>query len=48
MAGAFNSLNKITGSVGSGLANLSMDEEYLKKREKMKLKKPKHLGQGFG
>jgi vacuolar protein sorting-associated protein 13A/C len=44
VAGAFNSVNKITGSVGSGLANLTMDEEYLRKREKMKMQKPKHIG----
>lgn len=34
IAGAFSSVNKITGSVGSGLANLTMDEDYLRKREK--------------
>jgi vacuolar protein sorting-associated protein 13A/C len=37
VAGAFNSLNKITGSVGSGLSSLTMDEEYIKERDKMRL-----------
>ncbi|CAD8141116.1 unnamed protein product [Paramecium pentaurelia] len=46
--GAINSVNKIAGSVGGGLANLTMDEDYLRKREKMKMQKPKHIGQGLG
>jgi len=29
IAGAFNSVNKITGSVSSGIASLSMDQEYI-------------------
>ena len=29
MAGAFNSVNKITGSLSSGISSLCMDEEYL-------------------
>lgn len=48
IAGAFNSVNKITGSLGSGLTSLSMDEDYIKQREKMKMQKPKHLGDGLG
>jgi vacuolar protein sorting-associated protein 13A/C len=47
IAGAFNSINKITGSVSSGLSNLTMDDEYIKEREKMRANKPKHLGQGL-
>lgn len=37
IAGAFNSVNKITGSVSSGLQALTMDEDYIKEREKMRL-----------
>ncbi|CAD8058857.1 unnamed protein product [Paramecium sonneborni] len=48
IAGAFSSVNKITGSFGSGLANLTLDEDYLRKRERQKIHKPKHLGEGLG
>jgi len=48
IAGAFNSVNKITGSLGSGLTGLSMDEEYIREREKIRMQKPKHLGDGIG
>ena len=44
IAGAFNSINKITGSVSSGLSNLTMDEDYIREREKMRATKPKHIG----
>lgn len=47
ISGAFNSVNKITGSLSSGISSLTMDEEYLKEREKMRLQKPKHLGEGL-
>lgn len=46
MAGAFNSVNKITGSLSSGISSLCMDEQYLEQREKMRQKKPKHIGEG--
>ena len=46
-AGTFNSIDKITGSLGSGIAFLSFDDEYLAQREKMKLSKPKHVGEGL-
>lgn len=46
-AGTFNSIDKMTGSLGTGLAALSLDEEYLKEREKMKMKKAAHVGEGF-
>jgi len=36
LSGTLNSVNKITGSISSGLSLLCMDDEYLKKREKMK------------
>ena len=39
VGGAFNTLGKITGSLGSGIAGLSMDDDYLEKRKVMKAKK---------
>jgi hypothetical protein len=45
--GLFNTVSKITGSVGKGIANLSFDSEYMQKREMNKIKeKPKHIGEG--
>lgn len=46
MAGAFNSVNKITGSLSSGISALCMDEEYLLERDRMRSKKPKHIVDG--
>mmetsp|Transcript_13360 Transcript_13360/g.1955 ORF Transcript_13360/g.1955 Transcript_13360/m.1955 type:complete len:117 (+) Transcript_13360:506-856(+) len=48
IAGAFNSVSKITGSVSTGIAALTMDEEYMKEREKMRANKPKHIIDGVG
>lgn len=36
ISGAFNAVSKMTGSVSSGVAALTMDEEYMKEREKMR------------
>ena len=47
LAGTLNSLDKITGSLGTGIAALSLDDEYLAQREKMKMTKAKHVGQGL-
>ena len=47
-AGTMNSLGKITGSLAGGLSSLTLDEEYMAKREKLQQKKPKHLIQGLG
>ncbi len=32
LSGSLNTLNKITGSLGSGFAGLSLDDEYIKQR----------------
>jgi len=32
LAGSLNSVDKITGSLGSGFAHLSLDDEYMIKR----------------
>ena len=47
LAGTLNSVDKITGSLGTGIASLSLDDEYLAQREKMKMKKAKHVGEGL-
>lgn len=47
LAGVFNSVTKITGTVSSGLAALCLDNDYLEQREKAKIRKPKHLIEGL-
>jgi vacuolar protein sorting-associated protein 13A/C len=47
VSGTFNSLSQISNSVASGFSALSMDEEYLQERERMKAKKAKHVGEGL-
>jgi len=46
VSGTFNSIGKITGSLASGLSNLTTDHEYLAQRERTKLKRPNHVGDG--
>ena len=48
VAGTFNSVQKITGSFATGISSLSLDDEYLAKREKIKMTKPKHAIEGLG
>lgn len=45
--GIFNTLSKISGSLGKGLAHLAMDESYLREREINGREKPHYLGQGI-
>ncbi|KAL4445126.1 hypothetical protein ABPG74_018854 [Tetrahymena malaccensis] len=47
MAGTFNSVNKFAGSFSTGIAHLCMDEEFMSQREKMRIKKPKHILDGI-
>ena len=35
VSGTFNSVQKITGSLASGISALSMDDEYLRDRNRM-------------
>ncbi|KAH3745690.1 vacuolar protein sorting-associated protein 13 family protein [Pelomyxa schiedti] len=44
--GLFNSLSKVTGALGKGVAALSMDDDYLAKRRVNRKKKPKNIGDG--
>lgn len=45
--GTFNTLSKITGTLGKGIATLSMDDKYLQERSSAARKKPKHAGEGL-
>lgn len=45
--GTFNTVSKLTGTVGKGLAALSFDDEYIRKRQLKQIsEKPKHAGEG--
>ncbi|KAF2077768.1 hypothetical protein CYY_000889 [Polysphondylium violaceum] len=45
--GTFNTLSKITGTIGTGVANLSFDDQYLHERKIHQARKPKHIGEGL-
>jgi len=45
--GTFNTLSKITGTIGTGVANLSFDDQYLNERKIHQARKPKHIGEGL-
>jgi len=48
MFGTFNSASKVTGTVGKGLSQLSLDDDYLVERQKRKAtRRPKHIGYGL-
>jgi vacuolar protein sorting-associated protein 13A/C len=47
-AGTFNTISKITSSLASGLTALSMDKEYLNKRNINRSKKPQNAIDGVG
>jgi len=44
--GIFGTVHSITGTIGSGLAELSMDPEYIKERQQTMREKPKHAAEG--
>jgi len=46
--GTFNSVSKIAGAIGKGVATLSFDDEYVKKRQINQRKEPKHFISGAG
>ena len=46
-SGIFNSIAKISGTMGHVISTVSYDEEYQKKRELMKTKKPKNIVSGL-
>ncbi|EGC37154.1 hypothetical protein DICPUDRAFT_94146 [Dictyostelium purpureum] len=45
--GTFNTLSKLTGTIGTGVATLSFDEQYLQERKLQQARKPKHVGEGL-
>ncbi|KYR02132.1 vacuolar protein sorting-associated protein 13 family protein [Tieghemostelium lacteum] len=45
--GTFNTLSKITSTIGTGVANLSFDDQYLHERKIQQSRKPKHIGEGL-
>jgi hypothetical protein len=45
--GVFNTASKISGSLGKGLAALSMDQQYVREREINGRKKPIYVGEGI-
>ncbi|CAD8214972.1 unnamed protein product [Paramecium octaurelia] len=48
VSGTFNSVSKITGSVASGISQLSMDDDYLYQRQLQNSKKAKTVVHGLG
>lgn len=47
IVGATGAIHRIIGSLGKGLAVLTFDDEYQKKRQEGLNKKPANIGEGF-
>lgn len=47
VAGAFYSVNKVTGSISASISLLSMDDEFLENRRISMLKRPNHIIDGL-
>lgn len=47
IGGAAGAVSRITGTIGKGLAALTFDDEYQKKRREGLNKKPANIGEGF-
>jgi hypothetical protein len=45
--GTFNSLSKISGTIGDGFSQLALDENYEKERAKLARNRPEHVGEGI-
>ena len=45
--GVFNSVAKLTGTLGKGAAELTFDREYLRERETLNREKAHHIGEGL-
>jgi len=43
----FISIFQLTDSIGKGVASLSLDPDYVRKREKSGRERPKHFGEGI-
>jgi len=48
MYATFDSMSKIIGALGKGVATLTMDDEYIKKRQANMRRKPRHFVDGVG
>lgn len=46
--GIFNSVSRLTGSVAFGLATISMDNDYIQRRERRNMARPKNIISGIG
>ena len=47
VVGLFNTASKITGTVGKGIAYLSLDRDFVRERELRNRSRPKHVGDGL-
>ena len=47
VGGAAGAVSRITGTLGKGLAALTLDDEYQKKRREAMNKRPANVGEGF-
>ena len=45
--GSFNSLSKISGTIGDGVSVLALDENYERERAKLARNRPEHFGEGL-
>eukprot|EP01105_Mastigella_eilhardi_P015216 TRINITY_DN3464_c0_g1_i3.p1 TRINITY_DN3464_c0_g1~~TRINITY_DN3464_c0_g1_i3.p1 ORF type:complete len:3177 (-),score=766.16 TRINITY_DN3464_c0_g1_i3:378-9125(-) len=46
MYGTFNTVSKFTGALGKGAATLTCDDEYVRQRQRARVKQPKNVGEG--
>ena len=47
LGGAAGAVSKITGTIGKGIAALTLDDAYQKKRREAMNKRPANVGEGF-
>ncbi|KAH3865908.1 hypothetical protein DPMN_028955 [Dreissena polymorpha] len=47
VGGAAGAVSRITGTLGKGIAALTLDDEYQKKRREALNKRPANVGEGF-
>ena len=47
LGGVSGAVSKITGTVGKGLAALTLDDEYQQKRRQQMSQRPTNVGQGL-
>ena len=47
VGGAAGAVSRITGTLGKGIAALTLDDDYQKKRQEALNKRPANVGEGF-